>query len=60
MVEEAAGARVAEDRQAEEAKKRADPPNEKNLFRDATYESVRNPEAATPQILRFHELRSSS
>jgi hypothetical protein len=24
------------------------------------YESVRNPEAATPQIRRFHELRSSS
>lgn len=25
-----------------------------------TYESVRNPEAATPQILRFQEFRSSS
>lgn len=27
---------------------------------DSAYESVRKPDAATPQIRRFHELRSSS
>lgn len=26
----------------------------------STYESVKKPEAATPQIRKFHELRSSS